>query len=91
MLNCQYPVPRQSGRSSKHRHAISGADLFDVAPHDDVAEFLVQLHGIADATGLFAGNEGRARTAEKGSRTRQPVMVEFMIGYDTSAIGFIVG
>ena len=64
IVSIRYLVKAVGQAVTQHGYAISGADLFDVAPHDDVAEFLVQLHGIADTTGLFAGNEGRAGTAE---------------------------
>ena len=59
-----YFVEAESHAVTLHRHTIRGADLFDVSLHDDVAELLVQLHGIADAIRLLTGNQCAAGTAE---------------------------
>ena len=39
-------------------------DLLNVAADDDIAEFLVQFDGAADAVGLLTGNQRRAGPAE---------------------------
>ena len=86
-----YFVEAESHAVTLHRHTIRGADLFDVSLHDDVAELLVQLHGIADAIRLLTGNQCVLPEPPKGSRTTALLMEEFMIGYAKSAIGFMVG
>ena len=59
-----YFVEAESYAVTLHRHVFRGADLFDVSLYDDVAELLIQLHGIADTIRLLTGNQGAAGAAE---------------------------
>ena len=43
-------------------------DLLDVSADNDIAEFLVQFDGTADAVGLFAGDERGAGADRKSTR-----------------------
>lgn len=47
-----------------HSDTDRGADLFNVALHNHIAELFVQLNGVADAVCLLAGNQ-RGATATK--------------------------
>lgn len=73
-----------------YRNILAAAYLLDVPFHNDVAVFFVQLNGVAGTVRLLTGNE-RAAGASNGSSTSVLLMELFIMGYASSAIGFMVG
>ena len=47
-----------------HGNTVCAADLLDVPLHDYIAELFIQFYGVADAVGLFTGNERRTGATE---------------------------